>query len=99
MNNNCAAVTFPDFTRGHWNDVKGYTHAYATPAQETAQETYAAAYTAAQKEATAKLNLWTLYDAAKNAKGKKKIAAEKKYKRAIQELNIQIENILKKKKF
>ena len=99
MNNNCAAVTFPDFTRGHWNDVKGYTHAYATPDQEAAQETYAAAYTAAQKEATVKLNLWTLYDAAKNAKGKKKIAAEKKYKRAIQELNTQIENILKKKKF
>ena len=33
MDNNCAAVTFPDFTRGHWNDVKGYKHAYA-PAEE-----------------------------------------------------------------
>jgi hypothetical protein len=25
MDNNCAAVQFPDFTRGHWNDVKGFT--------------------------------------------------------------------------
>ena len=23
MDNNSAAVTFPDFTRGHWNDQKG----------------------------------------------------------------------------
>jgi glycosyl hydrolase family 109 protein 3 len=97
MNNNCAAVTFPDFTRGHWNDVKGYTHAYATPEQEKAQETYSAAYTDAQKEATAKLKLWELYDAAKSAKGKDKLAAEKKYKKAADGLNIQIEKILKKK--
>ena len=55
MDNNCAAVTFPDFTRGYWNEVKGYTHAYATPAQEAEQEAYADAYTAAQKEAVAKL--------------------------------------------
>ena len=97
MNNNCAAVTFPDFTRGHWNNVKGYTHAYATPEQEKAQETYSAAYTDAHKEATAKLKLWELYDAAKSAKGKDKLAAEKKYKKAADGLNIQIEKILKKK--
>lgn len=97
MNNNCAAVTFPDFTRGHWNDVKGYKHAYATPEQEKAQETFSEAYTAAQKEATAKLKLWKLYDAAKSAKGKEKVIAEKKYKKAADGLNIQIEKILRKK--
>ena len=98
MDNNCAAVTFPDFTRGHWNEVKGYTHAYATPEQEAAQEAYADAYTAAQKEAAAKLNLWTLYDAAKNAEGKAKAAAEKKYNKAAAKLDAQIEKILKAKK-
>lgn len=36
MDNNCAPVAFPDFTRGHWNKVKGYRHAYATPEEETA---------------------------------------------------------------
>ena len=29
MDNGCAPVAFPDFTRGHWNDVQGYSHAYA----------------------------------------------------------------------
>ena len=38
MDNNCAAVTFPDFTRGHWNDTKGYKHAYAAPADEEAAD-------------------------------------------------------------
>ena len=36
MDNNCASVAFPDFTRGHWNEVKGYKHAYATPEEEAA---------------------------------------------------------------
>ena len=98
MDNNCAAVTFPDFTRGHWNEVKGYKHAYATAEQEAEQEAYADAYTAAQKEATAKLNLWALYDAAKNAEGKAKAAAEKKYDKAAAKLDAQIEKILKAKK-
>ena len=98
MDNNCAAVTFPDFTRGHWNEVKGYKHAYATPEQEAEQEAYADAYTAAQKEAAAKLNLWALYDAAKNAEGKAKVSAEKKYAKAAAKLDAQIEKILKAKK-
>lgn len=41
MDNNCAAVAFPDFTRGHWNEVKGFKHAYANEAD--AAETLAAA--------------------------------------------------------
>ena len=98
MDNNCAAVTFPDFTRGHWDEVKGYKHAYATPEQEAAQEAYADAYTAAQKEVTAKLGLWTLYDAAKKAEGKAKASAEKKYAKAAAKLDAQIEKILKAKK-
>ena len=98
MDNNCAAVTFPDFTRGHWNDVKGYKHAYASAEQEAATEAAADAYTAAQKEATAKLNLWALYDAAKNAEGKAKVSAEKKYAKAAAKLDAQIAKILKAKK-
>ena len=67
MDNNCAAVEFPDFTRGYWNEVKGYKHAYATPEAEAATEAAAEAYTAAQKEVVAKKNLWGLYDAVKAA--------------------------------
>ena len=82
MDNNCAAVTFPDFTRGHWNDVKGYTHAYATPEAEAATEAEAEAYTAAQKKVVAQKNLWALYDAVKEAKAtgdaKAEAAAQKK---------------------
>lgn len=95
MDNNCAAVTFPDFTRGHWNEMKGYRHAYATPEQEAATEAAADAYTAAQKEVAAKLNLWALYDAVRNAEGKAKVAAEKKYMKAAAKLDAQIEKKLK----
>ena len=98
MDNNCAAVTFPDFTRGHWNEMKGYRHAYATPEQEAATEAAADAYTAAQKEVAAKLNLWALYDAVRNAEGKAKVAAEKKYMKAAAKLDAQIEETLKTKK-
>ena len=80
MDNNCAAVTFPDFTRGHWTDVKGYNHAYGE--NEAAVEAEAAAYTAAQQKVTAEKNLWALYDAVKAAKAagdaKAEAAAQKK---------------------
>lgn len=29
MNHNCAPVAVPDFTRGHWNDIQGFRHAFA----------------------------------------------------------------------
>lgn len=45
MDHNCAAVTFPDFTRGLWKQQKGFKHAYATPEQEKQSETIAEAYT------------------------------------------------------
>ena len=68
MDNNCAAVTFPDFTRGHWNEQIGYKHAFATPEQEAATEADAETYTAIHKEQVAKKQLWTLYDAVVAAK-------------------------------
>jgi len=79
MDNNCAAVSFPDFTRGHWNDVKGYRHAWAPQAEEKAVEEAAEAFTAAQKAAVEQCNLWALYDEMK-AKGDAK--SKKKYEKA-----------------
>ena len=82
MDNNCAAVAFPDFTRGHWNDVKGYKHAMAEPAAEAATEAAAEAYTAKNIEATKATNLWALYDALKAAKEAAKKADAKGAKKA-----------------
>ena len=90
MDNNCAAVTFPDFTRGHWNDVKGYKHAFAEPEKEAAVEAKAEAYTAAQKAAVAKYNLWALYDAAQKAEGKAKAKAQKAYDKAVAKAKAEI---------
>ena len=81
MDNNCAAVTFPDFTRGHWNMVKGYKHAYAPADEEAKAEAAADAYTAAQKKVTADFKLWELYDAIKTAKNPK--SAQKNYDAAV----------------
>lgn len=77
MDNNCASVAFPDFTRGHWNELKGYRHAYNT-VDEAAVEATAKASTEAQIAATAKFKLWDLYDAAKKAKTSKNAAKAKK---------------------
>ena len=82
MDNNCAAVAFPDFTRGHWNDVKGYKHAMAEPAAEAATEAAAEAYTAKNVAATKEANLWALYDALKAAKEAAKKAEGKDAKKA-----------------
>lgn len=76
MDNNNCSVSFPDFTRGHWNDVKGYKHAWAPKAEEAATEAAAAAYTEAQKLAVKKLDLWNLYDAAKSGDAAAKAAYE-----------------------
>ena len=65
MDNGCAPVEIPDFTRGHWDDVKGYQHAYATPEQEAAAE-------AAAKQGTAELKAQALKQQAKAKKSKKK---------------------------
>lgn len=54
MDNGCAAVSFPDFTRGHWNEVKGFKHAFASAEDEAAAEAAAKAATAKLKEQGAK---------------------------------------------
>ena len=66
MDNNCAAVAFPDFTRGHWNDVKGYKHAFASPQDEAEAAAKAEKFTAEQKAGAAEK--WAKYDAEKAAK-------------------------------
>ena len=99
MDNNCAAVSFPDFTRGHWNEVKGFKHAYAPAAEEAEVEAKAEAYTATQKEAVAANNLWALYDAVRKAEGDKaKAKAEKAYRKAVAKADKQIETKLAAKK-
>ena len=54
MDNGCTSVAFPDFTRGEWNKVKGYRHAYAAPADEEAAMEKAKAFTSKLKEQGAK---------------------------------------------
>ena len=86
MDNNNCSVSFPDFTRGHWNDVKGYNHAWATAEEEAATDAAAVSYTEAQKLAVKKLNLWGLYDAAKTGDA----AAAKAYETAAAQLDAEI---------
>ncbi len=69
MDNNSAAVAFPDFTRGEWDKVQGFHHAYASPEDEAAAEEAANASTQAQKDLCAKKKLWEKYDKAR-LKGK-----------------------------
>ncbi len=83
MDNDCAAVAFPDFTRGHWNEVKGFHHAFAPAADEAAVEAKAKAVTAAQKEACKKFDLWTLYENVKKADGSAKTKAQVAYGKAV----------------
>ena len=97
LDNNCAAVTFPDFTRGHWNEVKGYKHAYAPEAEEKAAEATAEAYTAAQKEAVKNANVWALYDAMKKADAKNKAKAKKAYDKAVAKAKAQLVKATAKK--
>ncbi|MGL5787989.1 MAG: Gfo/Idh/MocA family protein [Bacteroidales bacterium] len=54
MDNNCAAVAFPDFTRGDWNTVKGYKHAYASPEDEAIAMQKALHFTSELKKQGAK---------------------------------------------
>lgn len=73
MDNNCAAVKFPDFTRGHWNDIKdGFKHEYASAHDEAISEEIARKFTENQKRITAKYNLWAAYDKAKTKRSAKK---------------------------
>lgn len=75
MDNGSAPVEIPDFTRGHWNDVKGYKHAFASPADEAASEKAAKEFTAGLKQGGEKFlkAYWK-----KEAKLAKKAAKKKK---------------------
>ena len=50
MDNNCASVAFPDFTRGEWNKMQGYKHAYATQEEEANSMEKAKTFTKKIKE-------------------------------------------------
>jgi predicted dehydrogenase len=50
MDNGCAAVAFPDFTRGEWNKLSAFNHAYATPEEEQESMDKAITFTANLKE-------------------------------------------------
>ena len=45
MDHGNAPVAVPDFTRGHWNEQKGFKHAFATPEEEAATAAEAEAFT------------------------------------------------------
>ena len=83
MDNNCASVEFPDFTRGFWNKLDGYRHAYAAPADEAAAEKAAADFTSAQQAAVKEFKLWELYENIKKFEGSKRIKAQKAYGKAV----------------
>ena len=60
MDNGNLPVEVPDFTRGHWNDVKGYRHAYASPEEEEKTAAIAKAFTEELKKKGAKY--WEKHD-------------------------------------
>lgn len=98
MDNNNASVAIPDFTRGHWNEVKGFRHAFASADDEKAVETKAKAVTAAEKEATKKFDLWTLYENVKNAKDDAvKEKAKTAYNKAVAKAKAQVAKVEKAK--
>ena len=94
MDNNCASVSVPDFTRGHWNDLKGFRHAFASAEDEAAAEAAANASTEAQKQAAADNDLWALYDElAKNPESSKALKA---YTKAVEKAQKQVAKAMKK---
>ena len=73
MDNNSAPVAVPDFTRGHWNELKGYSHAYASPEDEAAAEKAAKEFTAGMKAGGEKfLKKYWKTETQKNKKAAKK---------------------------
>lgn len=49
MDNGCVPVAFPDFTRGDWNKIDGFHHAFAEPEAEAEAAAKAAEFTAKLK--------------------------------------------------
>ncbi|MBR6339805.1 MAG: Gfo/Idh/MocA family oxidoreductase [Alloprevotella sp.] len=83
MDNNCASVTVPDFTRGLWNRTKGYRHAYASAKEEAATESVARIVTETQKLIAQ--DAWEKYDKATDRQAKNAVAndAAKEAQKAI----------------
>ncbi len=50
MDNHGAPVAIPDFTRGKWNHIKGYSHAFASPEEEKEVEERSLIFTKQLKE-------------------------------------------------
>ena len=73
MDNNCASVAFPDFTRGAWKKVSGFQFAWAAPEAEAAAEAAAEACTNQQKQLCEKFQLWAKYDAMRKATSEKDV--------------------------
>ncbi|MBR1755330.1 MAG: Gfo/Idh/MocA family oxidoreductase [Bacteroidaceae bacterium] len=73
MDNNCASVAFPDFTRGAWNKIQGFQFAWAKPEAEAATEAAAQASTEQQKQLCEKYQLWAKYDAMRKATAEKDV--------------------------
>jgi hypothetical protein len=74
MDNGNLPVEVPDFTRGHWNEVKGYRHAFASPEDEALTNASAKAFTENLKAQGAKY--WEKV-AKKEAKAKAKANKKK----------------------
>lgn len=74
LDHKCASVAFPDFTRGHWNEVKGFKHAFAPAEQEAVSAKLADAVTATQKAAAAKA--WADYDKATTIEAKNAVSTK-----------------------
>ena len=66
MDNGNLPVEVPDFTRGYWTNVKGFDYAFASAAEEQAQEQANHAFTTKMKATAAKL--WKRYDKARVVK-------------------------------
>lgn len=91
LDHNSASVAFPDFTRGHWNDVKGYKHAFAPAAQEDAAAQLATAITNAQKAIAAKA--WVDYEKATTVEAKNAVSTK-----AVANVQKAVAKLLKKTK-
>jgi hypothetical protein len=76
MDNGNMPVEVPDFTRGHWNEVKGYRHAWAAPEVEAETDAAGRAFTAQLKE-LGKV-YWTTLEAKGEPAAQKALAAAKK---------------------
>ena len=74
-------VEVPDFTRGHWNDVKGYRHAWASPEVEAATNASGKAFTE-QLKSVGKVYWETLEKKGEKAAQKALAAAKKKAAKA-----------------